>query len=695
MEKWMCAKDVTELAVTVLMYGRKTKVAVKKENGGFEVQTKSIITQYLNPNNDRKKMTKRIADAVCNNFEYYMKETSDKESFAWMCGKALLFIYSVSGVDLTYILRNQYSDSAKKEISAFLLKVVQSVFERFVQRDRIRYTELEELVYTTIFDRTAFDEAAEETANAVEIPINTYAQYLPVVDASDSADGEISNVFLAYLTELIQADSQEEWIQTHGSSEDDIFAGNLSGVHWKKRYIQQKFGIFLLFQPDAWVKKEGNYLFEKIQLQLYRRVVYELLDRHDTMENRVLKHSNYFQNVMRELENYTNFMSLQVKIDKELILFGRFRIYQKEIDTPRKLIAEMIDFIFYGVSAKVGRAEIVLRGGKEHEILTEVSRDYISKYVNGEQKKFTVAVKTALYYRIKYSFENREHFASLLWQFLYYAFSLDFYMIESNEEWLRLVKELLEGVESGKSMAYIREDMQMLFDQWQLERIRRGQQVKFPPLTLKNFRHADALGLRGYTAIQSRVLNMDSGMDTIQIRNEMTAKYIELKIDRLMEKLCRTVELVEKLFHIRTKKEFKEYRLRSGEMQVNWKVEFLSDLCDENADRIAISEDELKELFSYMATLVIGSRIHSKNCNKRKGAFEDYAKRIFCLRSVRYEEVHGSCRTRGDKRNKALFDQQNAELWESKGMKNLRHWVKHTLEYLVYSEWTDENWNHA
>ena len=145
-----------------------------------------------------------------------MKEISDKESFAWMCGKALLFIYSVSGVDLTYILRNQYSDSAKKELSAFLLKVVQSVFERFVQQDRIRYTELEELVYTTIFDKTAFDEAAEETANAVEIPITTYAQYLPVVDASYSADGEISNVFLAYLTELIQADSQEEWIQSYG-----------------------------------------------------------------------------------------------------------------------------------------------------------------------------------------------------------------------------------------------------------------------------------------------------------------------------------------------------------------------------------------------------------------------------------------------------------------------------------------------
>ena len=173
-----------------------------------------------------------------------MKEISDKESFAWMCGKALLFIYSVSGVDLTYILRNQYSDSAKKELSAFLLKVVQSVFERFVQQDRIRYTELEELVYTTIFDKTAFDEAAEETANAVEIPITTYAQYLPVVDASYSADGEISNVFLAYLTELIQADSQEEWIQTHGSSEDDIFTGNLSGGTGKRDIFSRNLEYF-------------------------------------------------------------------------------------------------------------------------------------------------------------------------------------------------------------------------------------------------------------------------------------------------------------------------------------------------------------------------------------------------------------------------------------------------------------------
>ena len=193
MKKWICAKDVTSLAVIELMYGKKTKVAVKTENGNFEVQTKSIITQYLNPNNDRKKMTKRIADTVCNNFEYYMKDASSKENFSFMCGKALLFIYSISKVDLTYILQNQYSSSAKEEISAFLLKVVRSVFEGFVQRECIQYSELEELVYTTIFDKNMFDEIIKDTTNDIDISRSTYMQYLPMLDSSCSIAGEVSD----------------------------------------------------------------------------------------------------------------------------------------------------------------------------------------------------------------------------------------------------------------------------------------------------------------------------------------------------------------------------------------------------------------------------------------------------------------------------------------------------------------------
>ena len=110
---------------------------------------------------------------------------------------ALAFaLYSVSGVDLTCILRNQYSDSAKKEISAFLLKGGTICFSSgLYNKIAFGIPNWKNLSIPQFLDKTAFDEAAEETANAVEIPINTYAQYLPVVDASDSADGEISNVF--------------------------------------------------------------------------------------------------------------------------------------------------------------------------------------------------------------------------------------------------------------------------------------------------------------------------------------------------------------------------------------------------------------------------------------------------------------------------------------------------------------------
>ena len=117
-------------------------------------------------------------------------------------------------------------------------------------------------------------------------------------------------------------------------------------------------------------------------------------------------------------------------------------------------------------------------------------------------------------------------------------------------------------------------------------------------------------------------------------------------------------------------------------------------LCDENDNKIALSEGELKELLSYISMLIISNRIHSENCNKRKEEFEIYAKRIFNLKSVRYETIYGLCKTNGDRRNKELFDRQNAELWKSKVIQNLYKWVKRILEYLVYSEWIDEHWNH-
>ena len=56
MENKICAKNITELSVITLMNGKKTRVALKNEDGTFTIKTMSVLTQYLNPNNDRKKI---------------------------------------------------------------------------------------------------------------------------------------------------------------------------------------------------------------------------------------------------------------------------------------------------------------------------------------------------------------------------------------------------------------------------------------------------------------------------------------------------------------------------------------------------------------------------------------------------------------------------------------------------------------
>lgn len=73
MKREITAKEITEIAVVNLMNGKKTKVAIRNENGILEIKTKSVITQFLNPSNKRKKMTKKIAEAVSNNFEGFVK----------------------------------------------------------------------------------------------------------------------------------------------------------------------------------------------------------------------------------------------------------------------------------------------------------------------------------------------------------------------------------------------------------------------------------------------------------------------------------------------------------------------------------------------------------------------------------------------------------------------------------------------
>lgn len=343
-----------------------------------------------------------------------------------------------------------------------------------------------------------------------------------------------------------------------------------------------------------------------------------------------------------------------------------------------------MDFLFYGVYAKIGRAD-------EKGNLTEVWRDYITKYISGEQDKFTKTVKDAVYSRIKYNLENNEYFESLLWQFMYYVFGIDFYMVSSQKEWLFLVEQMLKDVMENKTVSDIREHMQMIFDSFQFKRLSGNREMKFTPYDVKYFRFLDVLGLNWYQDTHKKILSDDNGFDCLEIRNEMAIKYIELKIDILIKKLYATIELAEKLFNIKSPEEMTGYRLLLGNEKNNWKYNLLYNVCDDNSQKIAISLEELKELLSWISTLIIGSRINEKSCNKRKDEFKSCAERIAKMQNVRYESIYKSDKNILKKKNIKRFNELNKELWKSEIIQNLYKWIKKILGYIIYSDWIDEN----
>lgn len=674
------AKDITALSVIELMHGRKTKIAVKDESGNFHIKIKSVITQYLNPNNERTKMTSKIAGAVCNNFEYYIKETTDNESFGVMCGKSLLFIYSVSGIDMTYILQKNYDDSGKEYITYFLVKIVNMIFKNFIGKVSIEYSELQEIVYKNLFGVFLSD-----NGDVIDISLSTYMKFIPQLDDNYPREDKEIYTHLDYLLELIMADDMENFSNIHGKEEIRISRKEISGERWKELYFLNKFGIISFLKINSKIIEENNFLFERMCLQLYKDAIDSLIKKYDTAENRILRESDIFKSFMGRLENYSNFIRLQARTDKELVSFGSFKTYNKVIDEPRKLITEMMDFLFYGVYAKVGRVD-------EKGNLTEVWRDYISKYISGEQQKFTKTVKDAVYNRIKCNLENNEYFKSLLWQFMYYVFSIDFYMVRSQKLWLFLVDIILKDVIENKSVSDIREHMKMIFDRWQFKRLSGNKVIRFTPYDVKYFRFLDVVGLNWYLDTHEKILSGDNGLDCLEIRNEMTIKYIELKIDIYIKKLNATIELAEKLFNIKLPDEMiTDVRLRLGDEKNNWKYNLLYNMCDDTSQKIAISLEELKEILGWISTLIIGSRINGKSCNKRKDEFKDYAERIANMQNTTYKGIYGPYKSNAEKKYADRFDKLNEELWKSEIIQNMYKWIKKILGYIIYSDWIDEN----
>lgn len=170
----------------------------------------------------------------------------------------------------------------------------------------------------------------------------------------------------------------------------------------------------------------------------------------------------------------------------------------------------------------------------------------------------------------------------------------------------------------------------------------------------------------------------------------ITIKYIKLKVSTLMKKFVTTIELAEELLKKKTPQEITEYRLLLGDEKENWKENYLYNICDENAQRISISLDELEELLVWVAALIIGCRINGESCNKKQ-EFMNCAKRIANMRNVRYESIYKSYDRLLKDESVKRFNELNKKLWKSEIVQNMYKFINKCLGFIVYSEYVDEN----
>ena len=159
---------------------------------------------------------------------------------------------------------------------------------------------------------------------------------------------------------------------------------------------------------------------------------------------------------------------MQAMINKELGTFGSCHCRMNSVRNAgikgvREFVSVMVEYLFYGVSSKIG---VVNNKGE----IKEKHDDTIYLYISGNQKKFTKKVRKALYYRIKYHIDRNEYFFKLLWQMFYYVFGVDFYMINKsnkNDSWLLLIDKALLFIEKGKSMNVLEKCIRWQYDVFQ------------------------------------------------------------------------------------------------------------------------------------------------------------------------------------------------------------------------------------
>ncbi|MDE5771776.1 MAG: hypothetical protein K2I06_09155, partial [Ruminococcus sp.] len=414
-------------------------------------------------------------------------------------------------------------------------------------------------------------------------------------------------------------------------------------------------------------------------------------------ENILLFKSDRFKQIKCELEDCINFIQIQAMVNKELGTFGSCHCRMNSVRSVgikgvREFVSIMVEYLFYGVSSKIG---VVNNKGE----IKEKHDDTIYLYISGNQKKFTKKVKEALYYRIKYHLDRNEYFFKLLWQMFYYVFGVDFYMINKsnkNDSWLFLIDKTLLLIEKGKSMNVLEKYIRWQYDVFQYE-YEEKDILHFTPEEIDFFRKYDAIGYQIYNHMFFNLINIDTNVEVMELRDETMTKYIQIKTESLLAELKRTVEFIEELLKARSCGEFlseyKQHYILSFENKINWKYKIYCDIGDEDNHRITMNKIKLEELMKFIAVYVTAVRLQG---DKFKFKFKSdilwmYMEKLLQMPDRKYDYYYNKSNDSNDIRKGKTFDKTNVEFLNSDEIRNLYTMTKMIYKYIRYSEWIDKN----
>lgn len=248
---------MVEMAVIVLLNGTKSKIAVRNNNSYLKLENHSILTQYLNPYHSRKKMTKKLADTLSLAFQYYLLSGDDNKQID-ICARAILFIYAISSVDLTY-WHYDITNGEEKTKQETILSLVDALFHAFQGKEKVSRTELQNLVYTTAISRHwRIDTKPMEISNAgyfnilnayqpCDIPYDhmTSGLHEKLHNRADKVIDEISG-FLHFISDLLETDSLNAFKQKYPRLTYQMLHKpiNENNRNWKEQVLTCNLGFF-------------------------------------------------------------------------------------------------------------------------------------------------------------------------------------------------------------------------------------------------------------------------------------------------------------------------------------------------------------------------------------------------------------------------------------------------------------------